>query len=181
MPAAIGFVSPCALRYGSQRPQAGRCAFIKERRWKRGDRADRVTSARVRPIAIGVFRRDGCLLVGHAFDSHRSEHYCRPPGGGIDFDERAEDALRRELREELGAEIAAARDRFRLRGVFRRPEGRHYVLFLRVFELFASWCVNVSSPHRVRSGVSLRCCEYPSCVRAFVVDLRCYAVRNRIP
>lgn len=51
----------------------------------------------IRPIAIGIFRRDEEILVGHAHDVLRGEHYCRPPGGGIEFGERAAETLRREI------------------------------------------------------------------------------------
>jgi ADP-ribose pyrophosphatase YjhB (NUDIX family) len=65
---------------------------------------------RIRPIAICVFRReDGAILVAPGFDSVKGQHFYRPLGGEIDFGELAEDAVRREIREELGAEIDAVR------------------------------------------------------------------------
>jgi ADP-ribose pyrophosphatase YjhB (NUDIX family) len=66
-----------------------------------------VTIPAIRPIAICVFLRDGYLLVGHGHDVLRNEHYCRPPGGAIEFGERAQEALQREIREELRTEIEA--------------------------------------------------------------------------
>jgi 8-oxo-dGTP pyrophosphatase MutT (NUDIX family) len=59
----------------------------------------------IRPIAIGIFRRDDRILVGHGHDVLKGERFCRPPGGAIEFGERAADALRREIREEIRAEI----------------------------------------------------------------------------
>jgi 8-oxo-dGTP pyrophosphatase MutT (NUDIX family) len=70
----------------------------------------------IRPLALCVFRRDrdGAILVAPGFDHVKGEKFYRPLGGGIDFGERAEDAARREIREELGAEI----DGLRLLGTF---------------------------------------------------------------
>jgi ADP-ribose pyrophosphatase YjhB (NUDIX family) len=59
----------------------------------------------IRPIAIGIFRRDDQILVGHGHDVLKGEHFCRPPGGAIEFGECAADALRREIREEIHTEI----------------------------------------------------------------------------
>lgn len=63
-------------------------------------------SSTIRPIAIGVFRRQEEILVGFAHDAFKGERYCRPPGGAIEFGERAASTLRREMREEVRAEIA---------------------------------------------------------------------------
>jgi 8-oxo-dGTP pyrophosphatase MutT (NUDIX family) len=77
----------------------------------------------IRPIAIGIFRRDDRILVGHGHDVLKGEHFCRPPGGAIEFGERAADALRREIREEICAEItnphllAVLENTFTLEGV----------------------------------------------------------------
>jgi ADP-ribose pyrophosphatase YjhB (NUDIX family) len=60
----------------------------------------------IRPIAIAVVRNGDRILVGHGFDSVTQQHVVRPPGGGIDFGERAVDAVQREFREELKAELA---------------------------------------------------------------------------
>jgi ADP-ribose pyrophosphatase YjhB (NUDIX family) len=62
--------------------------------------------SRIRPIAIVVFRReDGAVLVAPGYDEVKRQRFYRPLGGEIDFGERAEDAARREIREEIGAEI----------------------------------------------------------------------------
>jgi 8-oxo-dGTP pyrophosphatase MutT (NUDIX family) len=63
----------------------------------------------IRPIAICVIRRDDRLLVLEGHDPVKGETFYRPLGGGIDFVERGHDAIARELREELGAEISNVR------------------------------------------------------------------------
>jgi predicted enzyme related to lactoylglutathione lyase/ADP-ribose pyrophosphatase YjhB (NUDIX family) len=60
----------------------------------------------IRPLALVVFRReDGRILVAPGFDHVKQQRFYRPLGGGIEFGERAEDAARREILEELGAAI----------------------------------------------------------------------------
>lgn len=65
---------------------------------------------RIRPLAICVFRRDdGCILAAPGFDTVKQQRFYRPLGGEIEFGERAEEAVRREIREEIGAEIEDVR------------------------------------------------------------------------
>lgn len=42
---------------------------------------------RIRPIAIGIFRRGDSILVELGQDPATGEHFCRPPGGEIEFGE----------------------------------------------------------------------------------------------
>jgi len=60
----------------------------------------------IRPIAICVVRNGGHILVEHGFDPAKDQHFYRPPGGGIEFGERAVETIHREFREELDAELA---------------------------------------------------------------------------
>jgi 8-oxo-dGTP pyrophosphatase MutT (NUDIX family) len=63
------------------------------------------SNARIRPIAICVFRHNDKILVCRATDTVKNETYYRPLGGGIEFQEFALDALKREISEELNQEI----------------------------------------------------------------------------
>lgn len=68
-----------------------------------------MTGPTIRTLAVAVVVRDGAdgphLLVERGHDPVKGESYFRVPGGGVEFGERAADALRRELREELAAEL----------------------------------------------------------------------------
>jgi 8-oxo-dGTP pyrophosphatase MutT (NUDIX family) len=66
-------------------------------------------STLIRPIALCLFRRENRILVSTAYDSVKKDYYCRPLGGGIEFGERGAEAIVREIREELGAEIEKVR------------------------------------------------------------------------
>lgn len=68
----------------------------------------------IRNIAVGLPVKDGHVLVLEGRDSSKAEDFYRAIGGGIEFGERAEQALRREFREELGVQLDAAH----LLGVF---------------------------------------------------------------
>ena len=60
------------------------------------------TRQAIRPICICVFSNDGRILVGEAYDSVKGELFHRPVGGGIQFGESSEQAMQREIQEELG-------------------------------------------------------------------------------
>lgn len=60
---------------------------------------------RLRVLALAVVRRpdDGALLVGlHDLNAAGEPAFCRLLGGGVEFCERSDVAVRRELMEELG-------------------------------------------------------------------------------
>jgi ADP-ribose pyrophosphatase YjhB (NUDIX family) len=59
----------------------------------------------IRPLAICLFRRGDNILVAEGHDRVKGETFYRPLGGAIEFGEYATDALRREVREEINAEI----------------------------------------------------------------------------
>lgn len=59
----------------------------------------------IRLVALALIERDGRWLFARSHDPATGEEFYRPLGGGIDFGERSDEALRRELREELHFEI----------------------------------------------------------------------------
>jgi len=59
----------------------------------------------IRVIAISVFRLGNKILVAEGVDPSNSERFYRPLGGEVEFGERAADALRREILEELNLTI----------------------------------------------------------------------------
>ena len=76
-------------------------------------------AASIRPIAICVIRRDERLLVYEGHDPATLETFYRPLGGGIEFGEPGRDAVARELREEIGAEIRNIRYLATLENIFQ--------------------------------------------------------------
>jgi ADP-ribose pyrophosphatase YjhB (NUDIX family) len=61
--------------------------------------------ASIRPVVICLFRKGDRILVSESYDSSEGYYFCRPLGGGIEFGEHSRDALLREIREELDAEV----------------------------------------------------------------------------
>ena len=92
-----------------------------------------MSARRIRPIAIGVIWNNGSLLVEHGFDSVGQKQFFRPPGGAIEFGERAVDALRREFIEELGAELIEPKLVTVIENIFEYEAQPHHELVF-VFE-----------------------------------------------
>lgn len=63
----------------------------------------------IRALAICVFLHEGRILVNEAHDAVQGLSFCRPLGGGIEFGETGAEAVAREIREEIGAEVKDVR------------------------------------------------------------------------
>ena len=67
--------------------------------------SDHSVPGHIRPLALCVLSKDGRYLVADGYDPEKDEVFYRPPGGGIDFGETSEEALHREIHEEMGFDI----------------------------------------------------------------------------
>jgi 8-oxo-dGTP pyrophosphatase MutT (NUDIX family) len=78
---------------------------------------------KIRSIAICICRDGDRILVAEGHDSKKGETFYRPLGGTIEFGERGEETVRREFREEIGAEVTDVRYLGMLENIFTY-EGR---------------------------------------------------------
>ncbi len=85
----------------------------------------------IRHLVICVFRSGSRILVARGFDDVKNEAFFRPLGGAVEFGESSVDALRREIREELGVEIAEPVQLGVLENVFTyRGRPGHEIIFV---------------------------------------------------
>lgn len=85
----------------------------------------------IRPIALAIIRHNGRLLVFRGEDPMKPEVFYRPLGGGIDFGETAQAAVKREIREEIGAELTDVRYIGTLENIFTlRGKAHHEIVLL---------------------------------------------------
>ena len=59
----------------------------------------------IRPIVLGLVRNGNKLLVSKGYDKLKEQVFYRCLGGGIEFLEKSEEALKREFKEELNIDI----------------------------------------------------------------------------
>lgn len=67
-----------------------------------------MTEPHVRVRACGVFRRGDDVLLIRQYNAAGVARYWTP-GGGVEFGEPVEDAVRREMREEVGVDVSVVR------------------------------------------------------------------------
>ncbi len=77
-----------------------------------------MSKARIRPLAMCIFRRGDKILAAEHFDTATQLQFYRPVGGGIEFGEYAADAVVREISEELHAKVHDVRFLFVLENIF---------------------------------------------------------------
>ena len=59
----------------------------------------------IRPVVLGIAKHNNKLLVSLGYDKVKDETFYRCIGGGIEFQETSQEALKREYKEELGIDI----------------------------------------------------------------------------
>lgn len=60
---------------------------------------------KIRPNALVIIQKDDYVLAEKGEDKNKKEFFYRLIGGGIEFGESSVEAIRREIKEELGASI----------------------------------------------------------------------------
>lgn len=85
----------------------------------------------IRTIVLGIFQHNGRLLVFEGHDPIRGVAFYRPLGGGVEFGEYGPQALAREIREELDAEVTGVRYLGMIQNIFTHAgEQGHEIVLL---------------------------------------------------
>jgi ADP-ribose pyrophosphatase YjhB (NUDIX family) len=72
----------------------------------------------IRFVVFGIFTYNHKFLLYKEIDEVNNEEFYRPVGGGVDFQESSEDALSREIYEEIGEKVTNIRELGVLENVF---------------------------------------------------------------
>jgi 8-oxo-dGTP pyrophosphatase MutT (NUDIX family) len=85
----------------------------------------------IRVNALCIFLFEGKVLVGKGTDPIKNQAFCRPFGGGIEARETSEQAVVREIKEELGATAINLKKLTVLENIFGyRGKKMHEITFL---------------------------------------------------
>jgi len=85
---------------------------------------------KVRPVAICVCRDGERILVAEFHDSKKDQTFYRPLGGTIEFGERGEETVRREIHEEIAADLSEVRYLGMLENIFTYEGQRGHEIML---------------------------------------------------
>ncbi len=69
-------------------------------------RKNKKKKRRIRSLALCVFRREDKIFLAEGYDAHEDQVFYRPIGGRIEFGERGQEAVRREVLEEIQAAVS---------------------------------------------------------------------------
>jgi 8-oxo-dGTP pyrophosphatase MutT (NUDIX family) len=89
-----------------------------------------MSSRIIRPITIGIILNDANIFVFEGEDTVKGEVFYRPLGGAIEFGERGEDALAREFKEEINANLADIKYMGVLENIFTYKGEPHHEIVL---------------------------------------------------
>jgi len=92
-----------------------------------------MTAPTPRPLALCVFRHEDMIFISKGYDPVKKEYFYRPVGGGIEDTETPTEALIREIKEELNAEIKNIRLLATFENIFIF-NGRHGHELITLFE-----------------------------------------------
>lgn len=59
----------------------------------------------IRPVVLGIAKKNNKILVSKGYDKVKEQTFYRCLGGGIEFLETSQEALKREYNEEIGIDI----------------------------------------------------------------------------
>lgn len=92
---------------------------------------------KIRVIALAVLCWDDHIFVTEYIDEHTGNPYYRPLGGGVDFYETGEEAVIRELQEEINAELVNVQYAGMLENIFKMQSKRRHQICLMYTAQFA--------------------------------------------
>lgn len=88
------------------------------------------TKPYIRVTTRGLARRKDQILVTEGFDAIADTHFWGLPGGGVEFWETSEEALKREFREELNADILSTKYICKIENIFKFEGKKQHQLIL---------------------------------------------------
>ena len=85
----------------------------------------------IRVIAIAIIRRGDSILVFEGLDSTKGNRFYRPLGGGVEFGETSQQAVKREIKEEIDQDITDLRLLTTLESIFTlEGETGHEIVYV---------------------------------------------------